>query len=311
MDPFSERLAAGVVVLDGALATELERAGHDLAHPLWSARLLLEDPEAILRVHRSYLDAGADVIASAGYQASLDGLRAAGCTRAEAERTYRESIRLAGRARDEFAAGRGLAARERPLVAASVGPYGAVLADGSEYRGVYDLSPAALEHFHAERLALVADEVRAGHADLVACETIPSLDEARLLARLIDEQPGLVGWISFSCRDELTTCEGQPVEDAVHALEEFESVVALGVNCTAPEHVPAVLARMGRASTRPLVCYPNAGERYDATAHAWRGTRTGVDPDRWAAAGARAIGGCCRTTPEDVARLAAWRDARR
>jgi len=300
----------GVVVLDGALATELERAGCDLAHALWSARVLLDEPRRIAEVHRSYLEAGCDVIASASYQASVPGFIAEGLAQADAEALLRESIRLAARERDRFAEERGLEAAERPLVAASIGPYGAYLADGSEYRGDYDVTPAELERFHAERLQLIAGELAAGHADLVACETIPSLEEARLLARLLDGL-GIPGWISFSCRDGAHTCEGQTVEECARALDAHEQVVAVGVNCTPPEHLPSLLERLRSATSKPLAAYPNSGETYDVRTHDWSGTNVLTDVDtsaaRWHAAGATVLGGCCRTAPADIARLVAWR----
>jgi len=298
----------GVAILDGALATELERHGRDLDHPLWSARCLLEDPAAIGAVHRAYLDVGADVITSSGYQATVAGFQAEGLSRAEAIETYRESIRIACRARDAFAAERGLGRDERPLVAASIGPWGATLCDGSEYRGRYAIDERELERFHAERLALAAEELRAGQADLVACETIPSLAEALLLARLAQEL-GIDTWIAFSCRSATEIGEGQPVERAARALDVFDAVVAIGVNCTAPAHVPGVLARMRTATGKPLIAYPNSGEVYRAEEKDWLDPGVASAP-LWYDAGAALLGGCCRTTPADVERIVRWRAAR-
>ena len=220
------------LVLDGALATELERAGMDLADPLWSARALMEAPEAILRVHRSYLEAGADIITSAGYQATIPGFMAKGCSREEAERLLRLAVRLVKRARDEYEAETG----RRALAAASAGPYGAYLADGSEYSGHYDLSRRELADFHRERALILADEA----PDLLAFETVPSLAEAEAIADAVSALPAGSAWLSFSCRDGETTCAGDRAEDCA-----------------------AFLARAGahRRSHRPLPRRGKAGHR--------------------------------------------------
>ncbi len=316
----------GHVVLDGALATELERRGADLNDPLWSARVLMAQPELIEAVHRDYFRAGADVATTASYQATFEGFARRGLDATEAAELMRRAVQLAVQARDRFwaewcaEAGASscetvVAGRRRPLVAASVGPYGAMLADGSEYRGHYGVSVDTLADFHRPRLAVLAG---AG-ADLLACETLPSLDEALVLARLVEtlrREPGrahLGCWVSFSCRDAAHTCEGQTLAEAAAALEPFDAVLALGVNCTAPQHVAALLASARAHTRKPLLAYPNAGEIYDAVSKTWH-----PDPAcahrpladlamDWAAAGAQLIGGCCRTGPADIsALLARW-----
>ncbi len=300
----------GTLVLDGALATELERRGADLDHPLWSARCLLETPELLTDVHRAYMRAGADVITTAGYQASVRGFEALGLDRVEAERCYRSSIQLAASAVDEHVRSRALSVDDRPLVAASVGPYGAFLADGSEYRGGYAATDAELAAFHREQLRLVAHAWSERRVDIVACETVPSVREARVLAEAVTEL-GLQAWIAFSCRNASETSEGQDVADAARALDDFEGVVALGFNCTAPEYAPGLLARLADATDLPLVAYPNSGESYDVERRGWRGTPSAsTEPSAWWDAGASLLGGCCRTGPDDVAAIRAWRDAR-
>jgi len=299
-----------LVVLDGALATELERRGADLNDPLWSARLLIEQPERIREVHLDYFRAGADVATTASYQATFEGFARRGLGADEAAALMRRAVGLAVEARELFwAEPAHRAGRERPLVAASVGPYGAMLADGSEYRGHYGLDEAALMDFHRPRLAVLA----AAGADLLACETIPCLAEARALARLLPEFPTVVAWIAFSCRDGRHDCEGEPIAQAVAALEGFEQVVALGVNCTAPEHIDSLLEQMRGATRKPLLVYPNSGERYDAVRKAWHGEASAArfaDQARgWHARGARLIGGCCRTTPADIAAVRGWAQA--
>jgi homocysteine S-methyltransferase len=285
----------GTLVLDGGLATELERAGFDLDHPLWSARLLSERPDAITAVHRAYLEAGADCITTASYQGTIEGFRREGATPAEARGLLRRSVELALEARDAFGSD-----RPRPLVAASIGPYGAFLADGSEYTGDYELDLGGLLGFHRERMRLL----QGAGPDLLACETIPSAVEARALALLLAELPGARAWVSFSCRDGSRLRDGTPFVDAVRTVAAVPAVVAVGVNCTAPSHVLALLRAAASVTDKPLVAYPNSGETYDAGARTWRGASEplnwGERARAWRDAGARLVGGCCRTGPDHV-----------
>ena len=304
------------VVLDGGLATELEARGIDLDDPLWSARALLEAPEAIEAVHRAYFEAGADVAITATYQATFEGLARRGLDREAATEVMLRAIALAERARDAVAAAE-LAAGGAPvrrLVAASVGGWGAARADGSEYRGDYGLSVTELARFHRDRLTLLAR-----HAELVACETIPCLAEARALAEVLGGIPDAAAWVSFTCRDDAHVRTGEPLEACVDAVADLRQVVAVGVNCVAPRYVEALVERIATRTDKPIVAYPNAGEGYDApTANrAGRWTGTPVPPEgfadaakAWIAAGARLVGGCCRTGPAHIralARLAAPR----
>jgi homocysteine S-methyltransferase len=291
----------GVVVLDGGLATELERRGADLRDHLWSARLLLDQPDLIVEVHEAYLAAGSDVIATASYQASLDGLARRGLTEDAALEVIRRSVVLGREARDRWLARTPLpAGRLAPLVAGSVGPYGAALADGSEYRGGYQAGPRELEAFHLPRL----EELAAGGPDLIALETFPSVDEAVLVLDLLRRWPALRAWVSFSTRDETRVAEGPPIEDAVRAVAAFPAVAGVGVNCLPPDRVEPLLRRMRRVTDLPLAAYPNSGESWDPVGRCWVGS--GSDQDlglaavRWYDAGARLIGGCCRTTPATI-----------
>jgi len=298
--------AQPALILDGALATELERRGADLVDPLWSAKLLIENPALIQAVHRDYFAAGADVATTATYQATFAGFMGRGLQRDAAAGLLREAVALAVAARDEFwSVATNRTGRRRPLVAASIGPYGAMLADGSEYRGHYAASDATLRAFHAPRLELLA---RSG-ADLLACETLPCLREALILAELLRDYAPLSAWIGFSCQDESRNCEGEDVAVCVAALEAFDQVAAVGVNCTAPQFVTGLLLRMGSATDKPLLAYPNSGERYDPHAKRWcSGTsapRFAAQAVEWRGAGARLIGGCCRTTPADIAEIRA------
>ncbi len=308
-NPIESLLAQhSLAILDGALATELEARGCDLKDPLWSAKVLIEQPELIYAVHYDYFAAGADVAISASYQATFEAFASRGFSTEQSAGLMRQAVQLAVKARDDFWHGLNAdqqSRRPRPLVAASVGPYGAMLADGSEYRGHYDLDENELMAFHRPRLEVLLD---AG-ADLLACETLPCLSEARALARLMDAHPGACGWISFSCSSEEHNSQGERLSDCVAALESFHSVVALGLNCTAPEHVSALLQSVQGLTDKPVLVYPNSGEQYDAEQKCWHGPANSEQyaqaAARWHQHGARLIGGCCRTSPADIAAVSA------
>jgi len=288
-------LAEGVVVLDGGLATELEARGHDLGSTLWSARLLAEDPAAVTAAHAAFFAAGARVAVTSSYQASFDGLAAAGLDRGDAEALLRLSVTLADRARQQTDD------PDRRWVAGSVGPYGAALADGSEYRGDYGLTVDQLRAWHRPRLEVLAG---AG-ADVLACETVPCLAEAEALLLEV-QRLGVPAWLSLTC-DGLRTRAGEPVVEAFAMAAEVPELVAVGVNCTDPADVEPLVALAAQVGGLPVVVYPNSGETWDAEAHRWSG-RSQFHPeqvDRWTRAGARLVGGCCRVGPEDIAALAA------
>jgi homocysteine S-methyltransferase len=279
------------LVLDGGLATHLETLGCDLSDDLWSARLLVENPDVIRQAHLDFFEAGADVATTASYQASVPGFVRRGHTPDEARDLIRLSVELAVQARD--AAGHG-------LVAASVGPYGAYLANGAEYTGDYDLSEDGLADWHRERFELLAET----GADLLACETIPSFAEARALATLLREAPSVRAWVSFSCRDGEHVSDGTPLKECAALFAELPQVVAVGVNCTAPRFIPSLI---GQVPDKPVVVYPNSGETWDAADHRWLGLADPVEygeaAAEWHALGATYIGGCCRTTPEHIRQI--------
>lgn len=291
----------GPLVLDGGLATRLETYGCDLSGGLWSARLLADAPDLIRRAHRDFFEAGADVAISAGYQASVEAFASRGVDRADAVRLVARSVELALVERDAFGSG---------LVAAGVGPYGAAQADGGEYTGNYDLDEDGLYRWHRERWQVLTGS----GADLVACETLPSLAEARALARLLAETPGVRAWMSFSCRDGERISEGTPMREVVAELAPLHargSLVAVGVNCTVPRHVPALVRTIATAGV-PAVAYPNSGEGWDPLRRRWTGTSEpgefGAAAIGWWQSGAALVGGCCRTGPEHIRSIRAHLD---
>ncbi|BCQ08470.1 homocysteine S-methyltransferase [Mycobacterium heckeshornense] len=281
-----------VLIGDGGLATELEERGHDLSDPLWSARLLIDAPEEITTVHAAYFRAGAMIATTASYQASFDGFAARGIGRDDAVRLLRRSVELAAIARDRVGAnGR--------WIAASVGPYGAALADGSEYRGRYGLTVAALAAWHRPRLEVLAE---AG-ADVLALETVPDVDEAEALVNVV-RRLAVPAWLSYTI-DGTRTRAGQPIAEAFAVAAGVPEIVAVGVNCCAPDDVlPAVAA--ARQTGKPVIVYPNSGERWEGARRAWLGgARFSAElAPEWVSAGARIVGGCCRVRPADIAAVA-------
>jgi homocysteine S-methyltransferase len=276
-------------VLDGGLATLLEARGHDLSSELWSARLLRDDPEAVVAAHGEFYAAGAQVATTASYQASFPGFDALGLDAGTAADLMRRSVELARRARDEH--------RPDGWVAASVGPYGAYLADGSEYRGDYDLSVDALRAFHRPRLEVLADS----GADVLALETIPCLAEVEALCAEVDGL-GVVAWLSLSADGDRTRA-GEPLAEAWAMAADVPEIVAVGVNCCAPGDVVTALG----GADGPLVAYPNSGQGWDAVRRTWTG-ESAFDAgavESWLAAGARLVGGCCRVGPDDIGRVSA------
>jgi homocysteine S-methyltransferase len=290
----AEALTAAPIVLDGGLATQLEAQGNDLSSALWSAQLLLEDPEAIIEAHLAFFAAGARVATTASYQASLDGFAKAGIDWAEGAELIGRSVRLADQARARADSG-----QER-WIAGSVGPYGAALADGSEYRGDYGLSVRELRAWHRPRLELL---IEAG-VDVLAVETIPCLAEVEALLAELDGT-GRPAWLSLTCAGELTRA-GEPAVEGFAMARDVREIIAVGVNCIDPADAAALVRLAGEASGKPAVIYPNGGELWDAEARSWTGRSTFEPEDArsWLATGARLIGGCCRVGPAQISALA-------
>ena len=290
---FTSALSAAPLVLDGGLATQLEACGYDLSSALWSARLLRDDPGAVLDAHTAFFDAGAQIATTASYQVSAEGLARVGLDGVAATRLLRRSVRLAREAADR--------AGPDHWVAASVGPYGASRADGSEYRGDYGLSVAQLRAWHRFGLEVLADE----DPDVLALETVPCLSEVEALLREVSDL-GRPCWLSLTCVGDRTRA-GESVAEAFAMAADVDEVVAVGVNCLTPADATALVDLAVARSTKPAVVYPNAGQRWDAAESQWMGPRTVAVPAQvqaWLTAGARLVGGCCRVYPDDVAAVA-------
>jgi S-methylmethionine-dependent homocysteine/selenocysteine methylase len=295
MPDLADALGAGTVVLDGGLSTELEARGHDVSSALWSARLLRDDPAAIAAAHAAFAAAGAQVATTASYQATIEGFGAAGVNADEARKLIASSVALA---REGQGAG---------WVAGSVGPYGAMLADGSEYTGGYveAMTVADLRRFHRPRMELLAE---AG-ADVLACETVPAAAEAEALITEADEL-GIPVWLSLTTVIDddgvARTRRGERAADVFAMAAGVAEVIAVGVNCTAPAAIGPTVAAASIAG-KPVVVYPNSGEGWDAAARRWTGA-PGISTDdvpQWIDAGARLVGGCCRVQPGHIAAIAA------
>jgi homocysteine S-methyltransferase len=296
--------AQGHIVIDGGLATALEARGYVLDRALWSAHLLLSAPTALRDVHRAYLDAGADCIISATYQATLAGFQDEGLSLKQAENALLQSVTLACEARDDHM--QTITRNYPPIVAASVGPYGAVLCDGSEYRGGYALSDDALYDFHAARWELLVGSP----ADILACETIPDVREAHVIRTLLQETPAARAWVSFSCKDGVTLSDGTPLVESAALFDDLENVIAIGVNCVAPGDVVTHIHELHiGAPSKHIIVYPNSGEHYDGSTRRWTGCSNPLEfasaARLWHGAGATLIGGCCRTGPEHIAAVKA------
>lgn len=294
----TEQLNRGPVVSDGAMATELEKRGVATNSALWSATAMLDHPDAIQAVHQSYLDAGAKIMTTNTYQANVPAFEQAGIAAAQARQLIQQAVTIAHTARDASHV-------TDAVIAGSIGPYGAYLADGSEYTGAYQLTPSAYQDFHRERLALIM----AAGVDVLALETMPRLDEVQALVQLItttwQQQPY---WVSFSIKDPQTLCDGTSLAVAAKWVAAQPNVVAVGVNCTTLENIAPALATLKAAVAVPLIVYPNSGDQYDPVTKTWQETHLSHQfasfVPQWLAAGARIIGGCCRTTPKDIATVA-------
>lgn len=315
MEEFLQQVG-GFGVIDGGLATQLESHGADLNDPLWSARCLIESPHLIREVHREYLEAGAEIIITASYQATIQGFESKGLSITEGEALLRRSVEIACEAREQFweKCAEILNGSDDPaqipnvrpiLVAASVGSYGAYLADGSEYSGDYGpgMTVDALKDFHRRRVQVLADS----GADLIAFETIPNKLEAQAYIELLEENDiQIPAWFSFNSKDGVNVVSGDSLTDCATLADSCTNVVAVGINCTPPRFIHGLILSLQKVTTKPILVYPNSGETYDANGKQWVASTGVSDVDfvsyvhKWHEIGASLIGGCCRTTPNTI-----------
>lgn len=298
----SDSILRGIHVLDGGMATELEYLGAKIDGPLWSAHVLEDAPEKVVAVHRAYIEAGATCILTSSYQVSRMGYAEFGLDRERADAALLRSVELAHSACAEFP-------DRRIVVASSLGPYGAALHNSAEYHGNYDCRFADLVEFHRERIRVLAERSPNQLVpDLLAFETLPSLEEALAVGEALAPWPELAAWFSFTCRDERHVAHGELLSECAAAVARFPQAVAIGVNCTRPALMPELIAELRRASDKPVVVYPNSGEEWDAVNRCWTGAGDpasfGAMATAWFAAGAQIVGGCCRTRPAHIVQVA-------
>jgi homocysteine S-methyltransferase len=306
MKPVQQLDLTGLHVLDGAMATELERRGFNLDGPLWSAHVLVSSPEAIAAVHRDYLEAGADCLLTASYQVSAEGFQQLGLGAEDAANALRASVAIAEKVRSEYQAG----SARRIWIAASLGAYGAMLHNGAEYHGNYDCGFDELVGFHRRRIAVLAET----NADLLAFESIPSLEEAEAILGALQPYPDLPVYLSFTCQDETHVSHGETLRKCAELLDRRDQVIGVGVNCTRPELIGSLIREAAQVTSKPIIVYPNSGEQWDAVHRCWEGDgqiqQFGELARKWRADGAQWIGGCCRTGPAHVRAVAeVWRTA--
>ena len=287
------------MVIDGALASELQRRGCDLNDSLWSAKVLIEQPELIQQVHYDYFKAGADCAITASYQATPMGFAQKGIELEESIKLIKTSVKLAQQAKMQYL--NDIKQDKALLIAGSVGPYGAYLANGSEYTGDYQLSESEFIAFHKDRVTALID---AG-VDILACETMPSFLEIKALVKLIQQFPMVNCWFSLTLKDQQHISDGTPLTEVIEYLNSIEQIVSVGINCIALEKVTPALEVLSKLTSKPLIVYPNSGEQYDPTTKQWHKNHHhnctfANQLDVWINLGAKLIGGCCQTTPEDI-----------
>ncbi len=297
----SGALLRDIQIIDGGLASELEYLGAKIDGPLWSAHVLEDEPDKIAAVHRAFIQAGSQCIATCSYQVSRMGYAEVGLPPERADAALLRSVALARSVIAEFP-------NRRILVAGSLGPYGAALHNGAEYTGNYDCSYADLVRFHRERIEILAAASAENAPDLLAFETFPSLEEVRAVGEALAPWPALQAWFSFSCRDEKHVSHGEPLAECAAAVAAFPQTVAIGVNCVPPRWLPSLITELRSASDKPVLVYPNSGEGWDAAARCWIGQSApaefGVLARDWFAKGAQIVGGCCRTRPAHIHEVA-------
>lgn len=298
---FTEFLTNHTVVLDGAMSTPLEKLGADTNNDLWTAKALIDNEELVYEVHKMYFEAGADLIITDTYQANVQAFEKVGYSEKEARNLIKKAVKIAQKARDDYENRTG----KHNYIAGTIGPYGAYLANGSEYRGDYELSVKEYQQFHLPR---IEELVNAG-VDILAIETQPKLDEVLAILELLKEKyPQQKVYVSYTLSDDDTISDGTPLPRAIHALEDYSQVIAVGINCVKLELVEPALKNMKEITDKHLIVYPNSSAVYDPKSKTWSQPKTSATFEElipnWYEAGARIIGGCCTTGPKEIKAVA-------
>ncbi|MDU7057487.1 homocysteine S-methyltransferase [Ligilactobacillus salivarius] len=298
---FTEFLTNHTVVLDGAMSTPLERLGADTNNDLWTAKALIDNEELVYEVHKMYFEAGADLIITDTYQANVQAFEKVGYSEKEARNLIKKAVKIAQKARDDYENKTG----KHNYIAGTIGPYGAYLANGSEYRGDYELSVEEYQQFHLPRI----EELVNAEVDILAIETQPKLDEVLAILELLKEKyPQQKVYVSYTLSDDDTISDGTPLPRAIHALEDYSQVIAVGINCVKLELVEPALKNMKEITDKHLIVYPNSSAVYDPKSKTWSQPKTSATFEElipnWYEAGARIIGGCCTTGPKEIKAVA-------
>ena len=298
---FTEFLTNHTVVLDGAMSTPLERLGADTNNDLWTAKALIDNKELVYEVHKMYFEAGADLIITDTYQANVQAFEKVGYSEKEARNLIKKAVKIAQKARDDYENRTG----KHNYIAGTIGPYGAHLANGSEYRGDYELSAEEYQQFHLPRI----EELVNAEVDILAIETQPKLDEVLAILELLKKKyPQQKVYVSYTLSDDDTISDGTPLPRAIHALEDYSQVIAVGINCVKLELVEPALKNMKEITDKHLIVYPNSSAVYDPKSKTWSQPKTSATFEElipnWYEAGARIIGGCCTTGPKEIKAVA-------
>ncbi|MGV2875897.1 homocysteine S-methyltransferase [Macrococcus capreoli] len=288
-----DKLKQDITLLDGGFGTTVEAYGYDVKHELWSTHLIKEHPEAILKVHQAFVNNGAEIILTNTYQGAVQSFLNTGYTEREAEGYLQAAVELAHQS-----------VSSNVLVAASLGPYGAMLGNGSEYTGAYQVRQSDYIEYHMQRLNIL---IEAG-IRVFAFETIPNIEEVKAVKALLEDYPDIEAWLSVTLKDSAHLSDGTPIEEVIEVVNGIDNVHAFGVNCTSVKVIDGAVERLLALSEKAIILYPNGGRKYDAVEKVW------IDQDdislieatvKWKQLGVKIIGGCCQVGPEEIGALSA------
>ncbi|TKY62424.1 Selenocysteine methyltransferase [Spatholobus suberectus] len=302
------RQTGGTAVIDGGLATELERHGADLNDPLWSAKCLFSSPHLIRQVHLDYLENGADIIITASYQATIQGFKAKGYSDEESEGLLRRSVEIACEAREVMGLMVESSNNDLSWLQHQWGAMELIWPTDQSTVGIMVMLSLVetLKDFHRRRVQILAES----GADLLAFETVPNKLEAEAYAQLLEEEDiKIPAWFSFNSKDGVNVVSGDSLMECGSIAESCNKVVAVGINCTPPRFIHGLIVLLKKVTTKPIVIYPNSGETYDADLKEWVQNTGVTDEDfisyvnKWCELGASLVGGCCRTTPATIRKI--------